>query len=59
MRYLYTQKPDEGCHEVAPGVFGRPAHTGEIKKLLAAGWKNQPQDFANNKTLEMPKKQDK
>lgn len=38
MKYLYTDKPDEGCHKVN-GVYGRPVHTDEEKKLKAAGWK--------------------
>jgi len=38
MRYLYTDKPDESCHEVKPGVWGRPCHTSEVPKLVAKGW---------------------
>lgn len=49
MRYLYTNTPDEGCHEVEPGVFGRPFHTGQIQKHLKAGWKNSPKDVEAKK----------
>lgn len=38
MKYLYTTKPDETCHEVEPGIWGRPAHTTEQAKLRKAGW---------------------
>ncbi len=38
MKYLYTTKPDEHCHEVEPGIWGRPAHTHEQPKLRKAGW---------------------
>ncbi len=44
MRYLYTNTPDDGCHEVSPGVFGRPVHNMHMKRLLAAGWKSNPAD---------------
>jgi len=38
MRYLYTTNPDEGCHEVAEGIYGRPVQTSEEPKLRKAGW---------------------
>lgn len=38
MRYLYTKEPDDHCHEVEPGIYGRPAHTTEQPKLKAKGW---------------------
>lgn len=38
MKYLYTTNPDKHCHEVAPGVWGRPAHTSEQAKLRKLGW---------------------
>ena len=38
MKYLYTTNPDKHCHEVAPGVWGRPTHTTEQPKLRKAGW---------------------
>lgn len=38
MKYLYTTKPDESCHEVSPGVWGRPVHTSEQPKLMKLGW---------------------
>lgn len=38
MKYLYTTQPDEHCHKVAPGIWGRPTQTSEQAKLRAAGW---------------------
>ena len=38
MRYLYTTKPDEGCHEVEPGIYGRPVQSCDESKLKAEGW---------------------
>jgi hypothetical protein len=38
MKYLYTKKPDDHCHEFEPGIYGRPAHTTEQPKLRKAGW---------------------
>lgn len=38
MKYLYTTKPDEHCHEVEPGIYGRPAQTSEQSKLRKLGW---------------------
>lgn len=38
MKYLYTTKPDKHCHEVAPGIYGRPTHTTEQPKLRKLGW---------------------
>jgi len=38
MRYLYTTNPDEGCHEVAEGIYGRPTQTSEEPRLRKAGW---------------------
>lgn len=38
MKYLYTTKPDEHCHEVEPGIYGRPAQTYEQPKLRKLGW---------------------
>ena len=38
MKYLYTTKPDEHCHEVEPGIYGRPAQTSEQAKLRKLGW---------------------
>lgn len=38
MRYMYTTKPDEGCHEVESGIYGRPVQTCDQGKLKAAGW---------------------
>lgn len=49
MRYLYTNKPDEACHEVKPGVFGRPVHRSQERQLRAAGWKVNPNDVQQAK----------
>lgn len=38
MRYMYTTKPEEGCHEVELGIYGRPVQTSEQPKLKQAGW---------------------
>ena len=38
MRYLYTTKPDELCHEVEKGIYGRPVHTSQQRKLRKLGW---------------------
>lgn len=38
MKYLYTTKPDEHCHEVEPGIWGRPVQTYEQPKLRKKGW---------------------
>lgn len=38
MKYMYTTTPDEGCREVADGIYGRPAHTTEQPKLRKQGW---------------------
>lgn len=38
MRYMYTTKPDEGCHEVEPGIYGRPVQTCNETKLRKQGW---------------------
>lgn len=37
MIYMYTNEPDETCHEVE-GVFGRPVFEYEQAKLRAKGW---------------------
>lgn len=38
MRYMFTTKPDEGCHEVESGIYGRPVQTSDEPKLRKAGW---------------------
>lgn len=38
MKIMYTTTPDEGCREVADGIYGRPAHTTEQPKLRKQGW---------------------
>ena len=43
MIYMYTNQPDEGCHEIE-GVFGRPVFESEHKPLLAKGWKFKAED---------------
>lgn len=48
MKYLYTDKPDEGCHEV-DGVYGRPVHSHQVTKLLRLGWKANVADVPSTK----------
>ena len=50
MRYLYTNTPDEGCHEISDGVYGRPCHTAEMPKLKAKGWKERASDVPVEKS---------
>lgn len=38
MRYMFTRQPDEGCHEVESGIYGRPVQTCDQGKLKKAGW---------------------
>lgn len=45
MQYLYTNNPDDGCHVVAPGVYGRPVHGHERGFLLHNGWKKTPEEI--------------
>jgi len=42
MKYLYTTEPDEGCHEIENGIYGRPVHTAEQRKLIQKGWRLNP-----------------
>lgn len=35
---MYTTKPDEGCREVSPGIYGRPVHTSHQSGLRKQGW---------------------
>lgn len=44
MKYLYTNEPDELCHEIA-GVYGRPVHSSDQAALKAKGWKENPNDL--------------
>lgn len=47
MRYMYCSESlaDEGCHEVQPGIFGRPVHNNHRNKLKAKGWLERISDF--------------
>lgn len=38
MRYMYTTKPDEHCHEVEKGIYGRPVHSYQESALQKQGW---------------------
>ena len=38
MKQMYTTKPDDGCTEIAQGIWSRPAHTHEQSKLIKQGW---------------------
>lgn len=51
MKYLYTTKPDEGCHRIN-GVYGRPVHTSEQKSLKAKGWKENPNELREEERRE-------
>ncbi len=44
MKYLFTNNPDDGCHEIN-GVYGRPVHQSQIPKLLRMGWKSNASDL--------------
>ena len=46
MKYMYTNSPDEGCHEIGEdtGIYGRPVHARDYKKLQAKGWVLNPSD---------------
>lgn len=57
MKYLYTDKPGEGCHEVN-GVYGRPVHSHQVTKLLRAGWKANPADLPKAKESKKEAKKD-
>ena len=48
MHYMYTNEPDEACHEIN-GVFGRPIHTHEKPVLLKKGWVTNPSDLEDFK----------
>lgn len=48
MKYLYTTEPDELCHEVKPGIFGRPVQTSHQPTLRKLGWKDDPNDLRQN-----------
>ena len=51
MRYLYTDTPDEGCHEIN-GAWGRPVHNSDIPKLLKAGWKKSPEECSGKLNIQ-------
>jgi hypothetical protein len=67
MRYLYTNKPDQSCHEIN-GVYGRPVHKSEEKKLFAEGWvinstelknvRKEPKEKASEKASEEAKEKE-
>lgn len=51
MKYLYTTDPDDFCHEIE-GVYGRPAHDDEVKRLLAEGWKRHAHELQQVSEIE-------
>ncbi len=51
MRYMYTTDPDEGCHKIN-GVYGRPVHTSEQRKMLKQGWRFNPDGLRNERQEE-------
>jgi hypothetical protein len=58
MRYLYTNSPDESCHEIY-GVYGRPVHEYEKKGLLAKGWVQNVSELSKTEVEETEEKKDK
>jgi hypothetical protein len=48
MRYMYTTEPTEDCHQF-DGVWGKPVHTSEQKKLLKLGWRFDPNGLRNER----------
>lgn len=53
MIVMFTSKPDEGCYEISPGVFGRPVFDYEQKHLVASGWKYRENEVGVALTGEM------
>ena len=52
MRYMYTDKPDETCHEIN-GVYGRPVFNHEESKLKKLGWSLNPNDVRKAESKEV------
>ena len=46
MKFLYTTKPDDHCHDFKDGTFGRPVHTTEMKALIEKGWVRNANELA-------------
>lgn len=48
MKYLYTDKPDDWCHEIKgfKGVYGKPVHDKDRSNLLKKGWQRLPEQVA-------------
>jgi len=42
MIYLYTTEPDELCHKVSEGIYGRPVNTYAQPGLRKLGWVSDP-----------------
>lgn len=38
MRYMYTNKPTEGCHYFGGSVYGKPVFPNFQERLLIQGW---------------------
>jgi hypothetical protein len=47
MKYMYTNTPDDGCHEIH-GVYGRPVHARDYDMLKKQGWVFNPADIQND-----------
>lgn len=58
MRYLYTNQPDERCHEIN-GVYGRPVFRHEEAKLKKLGWVSNAEQLpkAESKEVKETKKE--
>ena len=52
MRYMYTNKPDDTCHEIN-GVYGRPVFLQEEAKLKKLGWTLNANQLQQTKSEEV------
>ena len=59
MKYLYTTEPDNKCHEVEPGIYGRPVHTAEQRKLIQKGWRKFPHALRKEERQQETRRQQK
>ncbi len=57
MQYLYTTDPDDKCHEIKDGIYGRPVHSSQMKAFRAKGWKSRIQDLEINHGLRKDEKE--
>ena len=52
MIYLFTNEPDEHCHEIN-GVYGRPVHNYEKKALISKGWVKNASELSKAESKEV------